>query len=124
MCNTSWNNCWSNCHNHTWSNPCDTTWNNSCDCDCDRPTTLTAQVLDVRCGALLVCDCETSQQVQVNTDDACSFEVGDRLCIQYNGAMTNSIPPQISATCIRRISSCSSNSCSSNSCSSNSCSCS
>ena len=24
------------------------------------------------------------------------------LCIHYNGAMTNSIPPQISATCIHR----------------------
>lgn len=112
MCNTSWNNCWSNSCNNTWNNSC------SCDCDCDRTSTLTAQVLDVRCGALLVCDCENSQQVQVNTDDACSYEAGDRLQIQYNGTMTNSLPPQITATCIRRISSCSSNSCS---CSSNSC---
>ena len=52
--------------------------------------------------SLLVCDCSTCQQVQVNTANACRYQVGDRLCIHYNGAMTNSIPPQISATCIHR----------------------
>ena len=40
--------------------------------------------------------------VQVNTANACCYQVGDCLCIHYNGAMTNSIPPQISATCIHR----------------------
>jgi len=56
----------------------------------------------VRCDSLLVCDCSTCQQVQVNTANACCYQVGDCLCIHYNGAMTNSIPPQISATCIHR----------------------
>lgn len=95
--------------NH-WHHSCDSTWeddwsDNTCECSCQdtRPATLTAQVLDTRCGALLVCDCENSQKVQVNTDDACSYSAGDRLCIRYNGVMTNSLPPQISATDIRRV---------------------
>ena len=117
MCNNSWNNSWHPCHPH-WDNSC------SCDNDTNRPATLTGQVLDTRCGALLVCDCETSQKVQVNTDDACSYDVGDRLCIHYDGSMTRSIPPQINATCIHKVSS-PSNGCSCyNSCPcSNSCYC-
>ena len=81
---------------------------NSCGCGCGcggtsfRPTTMTSRVLEVQCCSLLVCDCDTCQQVQVNTDDACCYRVGDCLCIHYNGAMTNSLPPQISATCIHR----------------------
>lgn len=67
-------------------------------------TTMCATVLEVQQGSLLVCDCCTHQQVQVNTDQACCFSVGDYLCIHYNGAMTMSIPPQISAQCISRIS--------------------
>ena len=81
-------------------------WNSGCGCGCGgtsfRPTTMTARVLEVQCCSLLVCDCDTCQQVQVNTDDACCYRVGDCLCIHYNGAMTNSLPPQISATCIHR----------------------
>ena len=53
-------------------------------------------------GQVLQRDCSTCQQVQVNTANACCYQVGDCLCIHYNGAMTNSIPPQISATCIHR----------------------
>ena len=81
-------------------------WNSGCGCGCGgtsfRPTTMTARVLEVQCCSLLVCDCDTCQQVQVNTDDACCYRVGDCLCIHYIGAMTNSLPPQISATCIHR----------------------
>ena len=77
-----------------------------CGCTGSTPTTtattMTARVLEVRCDSLLVCDCSTCQQVQVNTANACCYQVGDCLCIHYNGAMTNSIPPQISATCIHR----------------------
>lgn len=115
MCNTSWNHDWHHRHNKDWG--CDDTWSNSCDCDSSRPSTLTVQVLDTRCGALLCCDCENGQQVQVNTDDACSYSVGDRLCVYYDGTMTKSLPPQITATSIRLLRS------SSSSCS-NSCSCS
>lgn len=66
-------------------------------------TTMTARVLEVNNGSLLVCDQSTCQQVQVNTANACCYQVGQRLSIQYDGAMTNSIPPQISATSICRI---------------------
>ena len=88
------------CCNNTVSNA----W--GCGCTGSTPTTTattrTARVLEVRCDSLLVCDCSTCQQVQVNTANACCYQVGDCLCIHYNGAMTNSIPPQISATCIHR----------------------
>ena len=66
-------------------------------------TTMTARVLEVRCASLLVCDCATGQQVQVNTADACCYRVGECLCIHYDGAMTTSLPPQISASCIHRV---------------------
>ncbi|MFR5025594.1 MAG: hypothetical protein ACLTC3_05140 [Evtepia gabavorous] len=55
-------------------------WNSGCGCGCGgtsfRPTTMTARVLEVQCCSLLVCDCDTCQQVQVNTDDACCYRVG------------------------------------------------
>ena len=66
-------------------------------------TTMTARVLEVGSGFLLVCDQSTCQQVQVNTSNACCYRVGQCLSIQYDGAMTASIPPQISATSICRI---------------------
>ena len=38
-------------------------------------TTMCATVLEVQQDSLLVCDCCTRQQVQVNTDQACCFSV-------------------------------------------------
>ena len=84
---------------------CGSTTSSCCD-DCGTaatPTTMTARVLEVGNGFLLVCDQSTCQQVQVNTSNACCYRVGQCLSIQYDGAMTASIPPQISATCICRI---------------------
>ena len=81
--------CCNNTVSHAWG----------CGCTGSTPTTtattMTARVLEVRCDSLLVCDCSTCQQVQVNTANACCYQVGDCLCIHYN-------PPQISATCIHR----------------------
>ena len=51
---------------------------------------------------LLVCDCATDQEVVVHTDQACCFFPGDLVWIEYSGAMTMSIPPQISAERICR----------------------
>ena len=67
-------------------------------------TCMCAVVLCMQNSSLLVCDCSTQQKVLVHTDQACCFSVGDYVCIHYNGAMTMSIPPQISAQCISRIS--------------------
>ena len=64
-----------------------------------------ATVLRVQRGSLLVFDFAGRQQVRVNTNDAFRFRPGDLVRIRYNGAMTMSIPPQISATRITRISS-------------------
>ena len=64
-----------------------------------------ATVLSIRRGNLLVFNFSNRQQVQVNTNDAFRFCPGDLVRIRYNGAMTMSIPPQISATSIVRVSS-------------------
>ena len=53
---------------------------------------------------LLVRDCGTNQEVLVRSDYSCRFRAGETVCIYYNGVMTRSIPPQITATSIRRIS--------------------
>ena len=58
---------------------------------------MSATVLRARRGELLVCDCATRREVVVHTDQACCFCPGDQVCIRYSGAMTNSLPPQISA---------------------------
>mgnify|MGYP000772718469 CR=1 FL=1 len=65
-----------------------------------------AIVRTVRPGRLLVRDLATGQNVVVNTNQARRFFPGDRVSIFYNGVMTQSIPPQISAIRIRRLSIC------------------
>lgn len=65
--------------------------------------TMSAVVVSVQSGSLLVIDFSTRQQVRVNTREASRFRPGDILRIRYNGAMTMSVPPQISATSITRI---------------------
>ena len=56
-----------------------------------------ARILRVRRDDLLVRDCRTGQQVQVNTDRTRWFRPGQRVIILYSGAMTRSSPPQIYA---------------------------
>ena len=62
--------------------------------------TMCATVCQVCCCSLLVCDHETCQQVLVHSDNARCFSVGDRVCIHYSGAMSMSMPPQITAESI------------------------
>ena len=62
-----------------------------------EPVTLKAKVLRVCCCHLLVCDLCTHQEIHVHTPKAGCFRVGDHVCIEYSGAMTMSIPPQITA---------------------------
>ena len=66
---------------------------------------MVATVLSTQRSNMLVFDFSNRQQVQVNTNDTFRFCPGDLVRIRYNGAMTMSIPPQISATSIVRISS-------------------
>ncbi len=56
-----------------------------------------AVVIEVQRNRLLVLDLETRQNVLVNTPIARQFRPGDFINIWYNGAMTRSIPPQITA---------------------------
>ena len=65
-----------------------------------------ATVREVRDDSLLVRNRANGQDVVVHTNCTRCFCVGDIVSILFNGIMTNSLPPQISATCIRRISSC------------------
>ena len=76
--------------------------------ECNHPesVTMTARVLRVCPCELLVCDMCTSQEVLVHTPQACCFQKGQRVCITYNGAMTNSLPPQITAESIFRLCGC------------------
>lgn len=78
---------------------------NECECECERrePVCMNACILRVCCCELLVCDLCTSQEVLVHTPEACCFCVGERVCIEYSGAMTKSCPPQIHADCIKRL---------------------
>ena len=64
-----------------------------------------ADVIEVNNDNLLVRDNRTEQEVIVNTPCTCRINAGDRIRIVYNGAMTNSLPPQISSRKIFRISS-------------------
>ena len=69
-----------------------------------RTTIMYAAVLSAQNCQMTVCDRQTSQEVVVHSPCACHFRAGDQVCITYNGAMTMSIPPQITADCITRIS--------------------
>lgn len=64
--------------------------------------TMCAVILEIGNRQLLVRDSKTDQEIVVNTLCNCNFRVGDRIIIFYNGAMTMSIPPQISAIRIRK----------------------
>jgi len=68
--------------------------------------TMRASVLSVQNDRLVVYDHEMSQEVIVHTPQARRFCVGDYILIHYSGAMTASIPPQISATSISVIPRC------------------
>lgn len=67
-----------------------------------EPTVFLAVILEVRSRQLLVCNCSTRQTILVHTDQACCFSQGEQVLIQYSGAMTMSLPPQISAISITR----------------------
>ena len=70
--------------------------------NCDR-FVMHARVLEANSCDLLVCDLHAGQQILVHAQNACRFCPGDCVCIEYSGAMTASIPPQISAHCVRCI---------------------
>ncbi len=61
-----------------------------------------ADVLKKEEGGLLVRDRKTGQEVFVHTDPR-GFCVNDSVGIFYNGVMTRSLPPQITADSIRRL---------------------
>lgn len=62
--------------------------------------TMCATVVDRLSNALLVSDHANAQQVLVKTNYPCRYNQRDQIRICYNGIMTRSIPPQITADCI------------------------
>lgn len=62
-----------------------------------------ATVRAVQPETLLVFDRATRQDVLVHTRSTRCFREGDRVSILYNGVMTRSLPPQITAVYIRRL---------------------
>ena len=73
---------------------------------CRETVEMKARILRVCPCELLVCDLCGCQEVLVHTDQACCFRVGQCVCITYNGAMTMSLPPQISADCVTLLNGC------------------
>lgn len=68
--------------------------------------TMTADVLENNGQSLLVRDWETGQEVLVHLPHPCRLCPGDRVCIRYDGVMTMSLPPQISAQSVRKLCPC------------------
>jgi hypothetical protein len=59
--------------------------------------------LQVTDGDLLVRSCRTGQEILAHTGCACRFSAGDCVRIRFNGVMTMSIPPQITACKVWKI---------------------
>lgn len=59
--------------------------------------TMCAEVIGTDCGRLLVSELPSGEEVLVNANCICRFKKGDKIKIIYDGIMTRSIPPQISA---------------------------
>ncbi|MCI8423315.1 MAG: hypothetical protein HFF50_07285 [Lawsonibacter sp.] len=68
--------------------------------------TICGPVTGIDCCELLVCDHATGQEVLVHTPNACCFSCGDCVCVHHCGFMTMSLPPQVTATCVKRVTSC------------------
>lgn len=68
--------------------------------------TMCARVIKVEEHHLVCCDLCKMQKVIVHTPRACCFCVGDEVRIRFCGAMTMSLPPQITACCITKIGCC------------------
>jgi len=64
---------------------------------------ITATVIRVNSGSLLVRDVSNGMEILVFFRDTRRFSPGNLVRITYNGQMTHSIPPQITATSIQRI---------------------
>lgn len=64
---------------------------------------MNATVIRVNSGNLLVKDLENNQEVLVHYQNTRGLCPGDRIRIEFNGQMTRSIPPQITAISIQRI---------------------
>lgn len=68
--------------------------------------TMLGTVLQAWGTQVLIQDNSNGQEVLVNTDYSTrNLSAGDQVRIQFNGAMTASIPPQISAIsiCVQRV---------------------
>ena len=73
----------------------------------DFMVTMTATVVQAWGSQVLVRDNSNNQEVLVLTGYSTgNLAAGDQVRIVYNGVMTASIPPQISADCIHKVSSC------------------
>ncbi|MCI8589264.1 MAG: hypothetical protein HFE77_00895 [Clostridiales bacterium] len=70
----------------------------------DRQTiTMIAEVIEAYPDGLMVMDKQSGQTIQVHAKDIECFSQGEWICILYNGQMTHSIPPQITAISIESL---------------------
>lgn len=67
------------------------------------PVYINAIIIRINSNNILVRDLETNQEILVHFRNSRQFRPGERVEIEFNGQMTHSIPPQITATSIKRI---------------------
>jgi hypothetical protein len=68
------------------------------DMEMNETYTMRAQILQAGQCHLCVCDLDTRQIVLVRWRCACLFARGEYVCIEYDGVMSRSRPPQITAS--------------------------
>ena len=65
--------------------------------------TICGEIQSIGAGFFLLLD-DDAQEIRVNFPEAASLTPGGRVCVQFNGAMTRSIPPQIAAIAVEPVS--------------------
>lgn len=65
-------------------------------------TSITGTILLIGDGFFILQDAGSGQEIQVNTVCPCRFCPGDRVRVCFDGVMTRSLPPQISAGSVRK----------------------
>ena len=66
-----------------------------------RGARVCGEILSIGQGNFLLADAEGGE-IQVNFQNAFTFAPGDTVCVQYNGKMSRSIPPQITGITVER----------------------
>ena len=64
--------------------------------------TICGEIQSIGAGFFLLLG-DDAQEIRVNFPEAASLTPGGRVCVQFNGVMTRSIPPQIAAIAVEQV---------------------